>query len=361
MTTNYPLNRIKGALLVTLTLLTVFATTTTTTQAENIGYILDAPYGNTHLTDTKWCTEGTKSWTTALKSCNTGGGVIGHFDKTTSSYVMLKLVDDSPTVKRNRYQIFVAENGKKINLYKHTDGQHYLRADGLIHYGIIRAEPNSDPDYKTLWTGSFASQQYQIESTGSYQTVSTWKGYVIGNDIYSAQVSAVNVDYSSTWQYAQLNDTVITGVDGGNGGCAIYDIGCHVGAAYRNLTDSLQNLVITIFKGIGALFSPDKDAIKTSMDSYANEFKDKMGFLLYPVDFVSEIYSNLTASQTWCNNTSCSKSFGNLLGAPFSIDFLAFNKVAPQIWEWALIFIRATTVVALMYMIKAKWLKVIET
>lgn len=348
-------------------------------DSQQVGYILPSNEG-VHLTDSKWCatTTADKSWPYSLANCNTGSGVISDFNKDTSSYVMFKAIDDGTTVnpnytstngqpqylKLNRYTIYVAEAGKKIIFYKGKDAlggtQYYFTTNGnTMRSATIRAEPNSDPDYKYNWTGSFASGAYNISvgSTFTMTSVNGGRGFVIGNDRYDSEVGAINVDYAASWDFAHMTNHVPYGTDGAPG-CGTLDIGCWVGKLTSGFTNGIKELFGLMVDAFKWLWVPDGSVIKSSFDDLNTFMNNKLGFLAYPYTFLSNLLNSFNSSSSWCNSTSCVKNFGNLFGHAFTVNLGQTAATMPTLWTWFTAMLRGILVLTLILAIRQKYRQV---
>lgn len=345
----------------------------------NDGYILDAPFGNTYLKSNRWCAVQSKSltWADSLKTCDTGGGAIPSFDPNKSSYVIFKLNQENvltnptytPTngqpkfLKLNRYRLLMSANPNvKLTAYKNADGQYYVTSSGPIIRAQIIAEPKDDIDYKyNGWANDSTAFQTTDVATFDPASSATFKGYVVGNDVYSAQVSAINIDYASSWNYARFNDSVQVGTSDNNGGCSLWDVGCVVGNAFANLSNTFQDLVVSIVKGISSMWIPNPANIQKSFDNTTTFFKTKLGFLYYPVEFTSNLFNAFkgTGGQS-CANNACMLTFGNFFGKPFQLEVSSLQRTAPQIWTWVQLLLQGLTAMAVVFMFRRKLLKVMS-
>lgn len=343
----------------------------------DVSYVLNSDDGK-YLNDQKWCAAqgNAQSWAYAIGHCNTGSGVIPAFDKSTSSYVVLRknLVNqvadpDYPYVaqhsqyfKKNVFQVIVASAGKKLVFYKNPDGQYYITSLDPIYSATLTAEPNDDPDYKYNWTGSYANNQYSTAYLGvtTPASFSGYKGFVIGNDIYSGQVGAVNVGYSDSWDVGKFTDHVPYAPDDTASACGVFDIPCYMTKIVGSLSSSFQNFIIAVFKGLATIFVPDTAQIKTKFDDLTSSLNSHLGFIAYPFTFLGNFFSAFTNNSGFCSTSSCTKNFGNLFGHPYTVNLTQLKTTAPTFYTMATLFLQGTLVVALIFSIKREFNKTTE-
>ncbi len=335
-------------------------------------YLFNADDGK-YLTDSEWCNAQGKhlSWPTSLATCNTGGGTVSNFDKSTSSYAIFR--DTQPTgqtitcggqtraYSTNRFKIFVASPGKKLTFYKGLDAngaqQYYITTNAPYNIATILAEPNSDPDYKCNWTGSYALNQYETTSGGTVidpNNISGFRGTPLTGISIAGQVGAVNVNYASSWDVAHLTSHVPYGVDGA-ANCGTLDIGCWVGKLTSGFTNVIKDLFGLFVDGFKWLFVPDGDNIKASYDSLNAFMNNKLGFLAYPFTFIGNVFSAFTSGSSWCNSSSCTKNFGTLFGQPFVLNLGQVQTTMPTIWTWFTAMIRGITILLLLLAVRNKY------
>lgn len=342
-------------------------------ESQQIGYLLEASTGP-HLSDSEWCNAQGKhlSWPTALSTCNTGGGVVSGFNKTSSSYVIFRSLEPTPrlndgsghTLNTNRYQLFIAQPNKKITFYRGLDAngalQYYFTSDDYITKAEIRAEPNTDPDYKYNWTGSFSSGQYYSTSTSIFSpsTVNGGRGFVIGNDLYDSQVGAINTTYAESWDLGQFSKTVPYGEDG-NANCGTMDIGCWVGKITSGFTTGIKELFGLMVDGFSWLFIPDGKVVKAQFDTSNALMTAHLGFLSYPFTFLGDFYNSFNSTSSWCNDTSCTKHLGNVMGSDFTLNLGAMQRMTPTIWTFMTLALRGIAVIMLIFTLRAKYMEVV--
>lgn len=105
---------------------------------------------------------------------------------------------------------------------------------------------------------------------------------------------------------------------------------------------------------------PSPTAMQTEFNSLESFFNAKLGFLVYPFSFFAGVFNAFTSSSSWCNTTTCTKSFGNIFGTPYTVNLTQLSTTMPQLWSFLLIFMRGALIVGLLYGIRAKYLEVMS-
>jgi len=346
-------------------------------ESQQVGWVLDSSQAK-HLSEAHWCstTTANKSWPTSLKTCDTGGGKLANFNEKTSSYVMFEDLqavltnpDYTPTngqpqyLKQNRFTIYVARPGKKITFWSTTDSlggkQYYFTSTDVIDRAYVRAEPNTDPDFKYNWRGAYAAGQYETGAGSPLNpaTANGGRGFVIGNDLFASQVGAVNVDYASSWDMGHFTDHVPYGTDGKDG-CGTLDIGCWVRSITSGFTQGIKELFGLFMDAIKWLFVPDSDELHNAWQEFSDFMEAKLGFIAYPFTFFANVFNAFDSGSSWCNSSSCVKNFGNLMGRNFTVNLRQTQSNMPTLWNWFTGMIRGLTVVALLLAVRGKYRQV---
>lgn len=108
------------------------------------------------------------------------------------------------------------------------------------------------------------------------------------------------------------------------------------------------------------IFIPDENTLKAKYDSFHDFMVLKLGFLTYPSEFLGDLFASFDTTQNSCNETACTKNFGELLGGDFSLDFLAMKNTAPTMWTWFKTLIVGVTLFELVIMLKRKYMDVVR-
>jgi len=346
-------------------------------ESQQIGWILEASQAK-HLSEAHWCmtTTANKAWPTSVKSCDTGGGKLSTFDEKTSSYVMFENLqsvlsnpDYTPSngqpqyLKQNRFTMYVAQPNKKLTFWSTTDAlggkQYYLTSTDVISVVNVTAEPNTDPDFKYNWRGSYANNQFSTGTSTPINpaTVNGGRGIVIGNDRFASAVGTNNVEYSNSWDMGHFTQGVPYGTDGKDG-CGTLDIACWVRSITSGFTQGIKELFGLFIDAIKWLFVPDSDQLNNAWEEFSDFMEAKLGFLAYPFTFFSNVFNAFDSGSSWCNSSSCVKNFGNLMGRNFTVNLGQTQTNMPTIWNWFTGMIRGLTVVALLLAVRGKYRQV---
>lgn len=184
-------------------------------------------------------------------------------------------------------------------------------------------------------------------------------------------ISARNPTYTAAWDLGKLSNNISyedsSSVEGSGSSlpsCKALDIGCKITEAMNAVGNTIKD-VMTATLGLIAdlftfLFVPDGQLIQNAVDAFQSALSAQMGLLGYPVTFFANLFTSILDQQgsTWCNGSNCTENFGTFYGANFSIDFLVVKHKFPTLWEYMLIIIRGGTIVALMFMVRNKYLDV---
>lgn len=138
-----------------------------------------------------------------------------------------------------------------------------------------------------------------------------------------------------------------------------FDIKCHIGNLLDGVTNTLTDAAAATLNVIGSFFMPSGDDISDAITDFKEFWELKLGFLLYPFEFLADAYNGFTdTSNNWCTTSSCSKYFGTFEGAPFTINFLGLKNFAPDIWDFTIMVIRALYVLGIVYVVRNKYMEI---
>lgn len=123
-----------------------------------------------------------------------------------------------------------------------------------------------------------SSQLYQ-----SYQITSATCIYSVNNVIYNS--SYTGNKYEGTSIDLSIDPTTQ---------CQSWDIACYVKSIFTNVTDTFTSVGTAILKGIYYLFIPTGDGIYENILQFMDNINNQLGFLLYPIDLVNQIFDAFT-------------------------------------------------------------------
>jgi hypothetical protein len=288
------------------------------------------------------------------------GGSITAFRPDTSQYVIYKTFSTgSATPTRNVFRIAV---GSQMSFYVDGSGVPYLSSSTSMDQATITSENKTNPSYKTIWGSSTALGtqgepfDYTNVTPASLQTSPMRFNSTL--DV-GCVVAAHGVQYDPTWTFDQFTQNqgyaITTGVT-----CNALDFGCWLTKTFDGVQNTLVDAMQAVLRGITSLFAPKASDISASWSGLNTFFAGKLGFLAYPLTFLNNMFNAFTSSSSWCNATTCTKSFGNFMGSNFSIDLLAMQHTAPTLWTWFLNLVRGATIVTLFIAVKKKYEQVIS-
>lgn len=130
--------------------------------------------------------------------------------------------------------------------------------------------------------------------------------------------------------------------------CSPLDIACRIADVFQGVQNTFASVGQFIVKGIANIFIPSSTTVQSSFNELNTFLVNKLGFLMYPFTFMTNLITAFNStSNNWCSETSCTKSFGNLWGAPFAINFLTLKQSLPDYWNWFIALLRGVAVITL--------------
>lgn len=302
----------------------------------------------------------TWDWGAAIKAIS--GGAFSDFDYDTSSYVVFHN-DNSfgGNTNNNRYQVLVADAGKKLSLDEISGVPKVRVSNNYIRQAGVISEDQNIPAYNGNWTGGFSANQ-KSASAGSTNTSTTGATIGIysgtsGTNIYDCEYGAKNVTYGPSWTSAQFNGTILHG-SGTGSTCGSLDVACYVGKALQGVQNTIVSGVSAVLNVLGAWFIPDSATLSDDFDNVTSNLSAHLGFLTYPPTFLVDFYGAFDSSSSWCNDTSCTKYLGTIFGAPFTLNLGAMKDVTPTLWSFMTAAVRGLTVLAIIFALRHKFLEV---
>lgn len=168
---------------------------------------------------------------------------------------------------------------------------------------------------------------------------------------------AVNAKFNANYQSTKgVNDVPLLA----SKECQTLEFSCWFSAIGDNITGAVSGIAQNILKGFAFLFQPDGAKISEKFNGLTTSLTNKMGFAAYPVQFFGDIFGAFNQSSSGCSQASCIRNFGNLMGSNMTVNVSQMGVTAPSLWNWFLLMMRGTTIVAVILMARRKYMKVME-
>lgn len=181
------------------------------------------------------------------------------------------------------------------------------------------------------------------------------------NNVDTIGTTSVGFNYDGTAITQSTQDMTCT-----NGNCVPLAIYADCSTYGVNVVGGFGCVVGNALKAIQAflkyLFIPNALKLKDSFDAMSTKADEKLGFLLYPVTFVVQFFTAFgDTSNNWCTESSCTKSFGNLFGKDYTVNFTQLKTTIPSMYDFMITAIRALTIFGVLYMLRRKYLEVMTS
>lgn len=311
--------------------------------------------------------------THGLKAGLGSGAGLSDFDYSTSSYLIFGISDASrqssltpATNETNEFYVITSDAANHTRLLVNgttTDSKLYASDSASnVRTAFITSEPPTDNRYKGNWPGSYSANAF---STSSGATVTAASGtrfdlaaFSSGQGIY-CQLAAHNVDYGSNWIYNNIQQIAPHGVGSGTQ-CKATDIGCWITNAVSGVQSAFARWFTDITTFVYNIFVPDPTTMAGIWTDFSNYMNTKLGFLLYPLTFFTNLFTSFGDAGTSCSATSCVVYSGNFMHGNFSIDFATIPHYFPTLWIAMQTIIVGITVYELLLAVKRRYIKVVR-
>ncbi len=305
------------------------------------------------------------------------GAKITDFDYQNDSYVIFKRpANQFDPYKRNVYEIVRAAKEKnRITIKKGTlnavTGKYNATLD-TVGQSMQRATMSSESDeYLTnnnalnfRVDSSYKNSNFHANVSSSSASPYTMIVSTNGTDENPGSnvlciVGGHNVNYDPNWDFAQLERNIDYGVNPGQK-CGAIEVGCWVGKIFRGIANTFEAFGMALVEAFVNIFAPDSNEVKADFDNFASFMQEKLGFLVYPIVFISDVFNAFTSGTAWCSATACTKDFGNLFGRPFNLDLRQLQVTMPTVWTWFTAMIRGLTILGLLIAVRKKYMGVVH-
>lgn len=270
------------------------------------------------------------------------------------------------------YKIYAAKYPDKLVIDKDTTtGQYYLHTNGNTPYCLYS---DSFVDYDGYNAGSTDHPRYGVAdlyqncytkdqlANGTKLPDGTWNNH----GTFSAMDKYLwmhNVEFGAAYDGSKSYDGVIGyGSKGGANDqkCAVTAVGCWVSKAINGLQDTFAGWFTAIGNFFVTLFVPDPDKVTQTYNTLKTQISAQFGFLLWPAQTLAGIFNAFYKAGSTCSSYSCMYTFGNLFGHQVTINMLAMQQAAPSIWTWFCNLVKGTTVIAILFTIRRKYLETLD-
>jgi hypothetical protein len=162
-----------------------------------------------------------------------------------------------------------------------------------------------------------------------------------------------NLEYDNDYT-GVIYDEVFDPIDD----CDTLDIGCQIGNIFSQVSNTFLAVGRAIVEGIASLFVPNSDVMATIFNQMRTDFEDNLGFLVFPITFIIDLFTTLQNSPA-CGN-DCTLISTTWLGGQLDVDPLVFRDFIPNYYALVINIIRAATVFTLMMVVYRKYLEVVK-
>jgi len=293
-------------------------------------------------------------WGASLKAISTPTAWTD-FDYDSSSYTILHLADpfaDGTVNNHNRFKIYASDGSTPLVFQRNSGVPTLTTKNNYIRQANIQSEAKEVPEY------SQSSNQYVVSAGTTFSSVAMgiYSG-VPDATKFDCEVVAKNVTYAPSWGYAPFNSNVLHG-SAVVGQCKNLDVACYVTKAMQGVQNTITSGVSALLNVLGNWFIPDTAVLDSKIEDLQTNLNAHLGFLTYPPTFLVDFYDAFDSSSSWCNDTSCTKYIGTIFGSPWTLDLGAVKTVTPTLWSFMTALVRGMTVLAIVFMLRRKFLEV---
>lgn len=307
----------------------------------------------------------TWNWPAMLKkqyiNGSQNGGGYESFDSNANSYLIYNNVTNYSGVgsPRNMFTVIVGSSANNLTIDVDSASPNHIKLSGTLisnDFGstssTLASEPTTVKTYNSEPSGGYGFTAFPSTNLTSPYDLTTNVGCMVvaHNVTYGAAFTANYNKFVSTQDYALTDGSA----------CKATDFGCWIGKAFNAVDDTFASVGIAIVESITNLFAPDGTQIKASFDDFNSFMQAKLGFLVYPITFLVNVFDAFTSTSSWCTQISCVKDFGNLFGSDFTLNLSQPGITMGDYWNWLLLAIRGLTVLTLILAVKNKYKGVVH-
>lgn len=279
------------------------------------------------------------AWSGNLPSCTISGGAFSwawkdrvqellgiNVDSYNGSTIIMKRLNDADV--NTPIQVWFSQN-VELNQASPTNRRFIFNGgDGAVNIGNNPSQPSTWQQINST-TAPFSSNVTIDDVT----CIDTYRAYD-GNPVYENDYTGI---YYGTTVPDQVGPT-----------CDTLDITCRIASIFQGVQNTFASVGQFIVRGIANIFIPETAVIQTEFNRMFTFINEKLGFLIYPATFLADFIDAFNSPNNWCTSSTCAKTFGNLWGSPFTLDFYVMKNSIPDQWNLLVNILRGMTVFALM-------------
>lgn len=269
------------------------------------------------------------------------------FSLSNTSYLIFKTTTQDALTTSSNLQMsiyYLKDSTKRIQITEDSSGARTINAPDSgtpiyrSYFQMDKTHPATDITYNTL------HQQ---------TTVTT-------NTNVSCVAFANNINYTSAYTGTKWQSQA-TSIS--SPACDTTDIACYLRKAFDGVTNTFQAVGLAIVNGISTLFVPNMDNISAKYNDFVTFMHNKLGVLLFPIDFFTTIQTAFNSPSSFsCTTTSCPFNSGSshFFGHSVSFDFSGLNSISSSLWTFVLLLIRLGLIIELILMLRKKYMGVVQ-
>lgn len=288
------------------------------------------------------------AWSGVLPSCQSGDALAWQYkDKLLEKNIENKLDNTRTVIMASFASTDLETAGYVLGVYfadtidfienPTTHAKSVALTGNQRYYGIHTDSTN--PDYQEDVTDLF--------EPGGTHTISS----------FACMDVVQGVNYPAGWTGGTYTTTAPQQVKTCDGA---FDLKCHISNLMDGVADTLSGMAAAVLNGIGDFFMPDGDYITAEMNETKTLIEEKMGFMLFPIETVVEIFNAYNDPVGACTPFTCTKNFGTWYGAPLIVNFYQIKDTTPTVWTIMTLVSRSMLVITLLYTVRNAYMRTLR-